>query len=344
MQSHVVRSCSLVVALMAGLVLAIVPEAAAQPLTCGGLTPTITGTPGPDVIDGTSGDDVIAGGAGDDVIRAGGGNDVICGDAGLDVLVGGPGSDLIYGGTERDVIRGGKGADRAYGGAGDDKLFGGSGDDELRGEEGNDRLEGGSAFDELMGGDGDDVLKGQKATDRLSGGAGDDDCGGGGAPDFAEASCETVSSALELGEDVSDLDGLTVVSGLGTNELPSAIGSGGLLIDSGTPFVAIQTAHLPDAIVYAISTRSGGVNGAIEWTIDDVLVPRNPRRSLDQGFSPICWRVGSEVTLPNIVGIVDLTDQLAEPGHAYPAILTWEADVTTKRWTRVSPAGVECEV
>ena len=52
--------------------------------TCGGATPTVTGTPGNDVLTGTPGNDVIDGLGGDDTIRGQGGNDVICGGAGSD--------------------------------------------------------------------------------------------------------------------------------------------------------------------------------------------------------------------------------------------------------------------
>jgi hypothetical protein len=44
--------------------------AEAQPVTCGGLTATIVGTFGDDILDGTPLPDVIAGLSGSDVLRA----------------------------------------------------------------------------------------------------------------------------------------------------------------------------------------------------------------------------------------------------------------------------------
>jgi serralysin len=70
--------------------------------TCGGLTPTILGTGGDDVLTGTPGDDVIVGGAGNDVITGGGGDDTICGGAGRDRISAGLGRDFISGGPGQD--------------------------------------------------------------------------------------------------------------------------------------------------------------------------------------------------------------------------------------------------
>jgi Ca2+-binding RTX toxin-like protein len=65
------------------------------PVTCQGLTATIVGTPGPDVIYGTPGRDIIQGGGGNDVIRGLEGDDELCGGPGRDVLYGGPGDDRL---------------------------------------------------------------------------------------------------------------------------------------------------------------------------------------------------------------------------------------------------------
>ena len=56
----------------------------AEAATCNGMTCTIEGTAGNDVIPGTGGDDVICGLQGNDTIFAGGGNDTICGGLGDD--------------------------------------------------------------------------------------------------------------------------------------------------------------------------------------------------------------------------------------------------------------------
>ncbi|WP_307814328.1 calcium-binding protein [Nocardioides baculatus] len=72
--------------------------ARSAPATCAGVTATIVGTTGDDVLTGTPGDDVIAALDGNDEIDGGSGNDLVCGDAGADLLHGGPGDDRLYGG------------------------------------------------------------------------------------------------------------------------------------------------------------------------------------------------------------------------------------------------------
>jgi hypothetical protein len=120
--------------------------------TCLGLTPTIVGTPGSDVINGTAGNDVIHGLYGNDTIDGKGGNDVICG---------GDSADSIRGGKGNDLIDGGSGADTVYGDAGKDIIAGGSE---------NDSLYGGGADDDLNGGDGSDSIRGDAGVDRCSSG------------------------------------------------------------------------------------------------------------------------------------------------------------------------------
>lgn len=75
------------------------------PQTCKGLTATLIGTDGNDVLIGTAGNDVIKGNAGDDIIRGLGGNDTLCGDAGRDKLKGGAGKDYCNGGLDKDKAR-----------------------------------------------------------------------------------------------------------------------------------------------------------------------------------------------------------------------------------------------
>ena len=62
---------------------------------CFGLTPTITGTQGADVLNGTAGNDVIAAGAGNDQVNGLAGDDVLCGGPGNDTIQGGDGNDRI---------------------------------------------------------------------------------------------------------------------------------------------------------------------------------------------------------------------------------------------------------
>lgn len=105
-----VRRALTLIALV-GAVLAPLNASAASGPQCMGLTATIVGTPGDDVIDGTPGDDVIVGKGGDDLIRGGGGDDVICAGAGDDVIFGGAGNDRIAGGRGHDTVFGGTGVD-----------------------------------------------------------------------------------------------------------------------------------------------------------------------------------------------------------------------------------------
>ena len=98
------------------------------PTTCQGLTPTIVGTPGDDVLRGGNGRDVIVGLGGDDVIHrrqrrrralrrrrrgprspAATATTSCWGEAGDDVLAGDNGSDRLHGGEGEDVLRQGNG-------------------------------------------------------------------------------------------------------------------------------------------------------------------------------------------------------------------------------------------
>ncbi|HJV08136.1 MAG TPA: hypothetical protein VJ653_00575 [Acidimicrobiales bacterium] len=99
------------------------------PGTCGGLTPTIVGTSGPDTLTGTAGPDVIVGGGGNDSINGLGGDDTICGGAGNDRLVGGEGNDRLFGDAGGDQLIGDNGNDALDGGTEPDQCFGGNGTD-----------------------------------------------------------------------------------------------------------------------------------------------------------------------------------------------------------------------
>jgi Ca2+-binding RTX toxin-like protein len=86
--------------------------------SCGGRTPTIVGTAGPDKLVGTAGDDVIWGLGGNDKLIGQGGNDVLCGGGGNDELNGNSGNDRLLGGSGNDVLRGDIGNDSLDGGPG----------------------------------------------------------------------------------------------------------------------------------------------------------------------------------------------------------------------------------
>ncbi len=112
-------------------------------------TPTITGTPGDDVLVGTAGSDVIVSLAGNDQVYSGSGKDLICAGSGLDLVVSGSGGDTAIGGAN---------ADRLVGQDGGDLLKGKGGRDKLRGKAGNDTLNGGKKRDSCKGGAGRDTL------------------------------------------------------------------------------------------------------------------------------------------------------------------------------------------
>lgn len=83
--------------------------------TCGGLVPSLLGTPDDDIVIGTPGRDVIAVRTGNDIVDGAGGDDVICGAAGTDLLLGGPGADIVHGNRDDDFVSGGAGVDHLFG-------------------------------------------------------------------------------------------------------------------------------------------------------------------------------------------------------------------------------------
>ena len=119
-----------------------------------GLTPTILGTLGNDVITGTPGDDVIRARRGNDVIDGNGGDDIICGGPGADRITTGTGEDRIAGGTGDDSIDSGAGDDRVRGGFGRDTILTKAGADSIAAGPGNDSIDAGDGDNRLAGGDG----------------------------------------------------------------------------------------------------------------------------------------------------------------------------------------------
>jgi RNA polymerase sigma factor (sigma-70 family) len=111
------------------------PTATATPTatsaTCEGLSATIVGTNGADVLQGTGGDDIIAGLGGDDLLRGHGGNDVLCGGAGDDQLLGDGGDDELFGENGADSLSGSHGNDMLDGGPGPDLCVTGPGIDSV---------------------------------------------------------------------------------------------------------------------------------------------------------------------------------------------------------------------
>lgn len=98
--------------------------------TCRGLTATVVGTTGNNVITGTAGRDVIQALGRADTVDGLGGNDVICGGDGPDLVRGGAGADVIDGGASDDDLNGGDGNDDVDGAAGvNDSIRGDAGQD-----------------------------------------------------------------------------------------------------------------------------------------------------------------------------------------------------------------------
>ena len=139
---------------------------------CNGLTPTIYGTHGDDLLVGAAGADVILGLDGNDVIKGLDLDDTICGGPGGDVILGGNGADFIVGGVHDDIVFGGQGGDQISGGLGDDITYGGKGGDVL------------------LGDGGDDILFGQVGADEIDCGSGTDIARGGAGTDTGDANCE----------------------------------------------------------------------------------------------------------------------------------------------------------
>lgn len=119
--------------------------------TCHGVTATIVGTAGNDVLVGTTGPDVIVGLGGNDRIAARAGRDLVCAGAGNDYVGAGSAADRVFAGAGRD---------RLLGRGGPDLLKGSSGNDVLKGGPGSDRLRGGSGFDRCVDGGGADSIRG----------------------------------------------------------------------------------------------------------------------------------------------------------------------------------------
>src|SRR5262249_42123861 len=91
------------VALVTGVVVAMMLPANAGTVTCLGSAATKVGTPGNDTINGTSGIDVINGLGGNDTINGLNGNDKLCGGNGNDTIKSGRGSDEVDGGNGSDT-------------------------------------------------------------------------------------------------------------------------------------------------------------------------------------------------------------------------------------------------
>jgi Ca2+-binding RTX toxin-like protein len=223
----------IVIRLVAGVGAAVLALAFASPSqavpkvkTSSGLTCTIVGTAGNNVINGTAKNDVICGLGGNDTIKGLGGNDVIDGGTGNDTVYGGDGNDSIYGGTGDDKLRGDTGNDSFFGEAGNDALTGGDGNDNLRGGDGNDSVTGDAGNDTSTGGAGNDTLSGGLGTDNLSGEVGDDRLLGGDGVDKLSGNDGSDALTGDAGNDIEN-------GGAGDDSINGGAGDDSMLGDAG---------------------------------------------------------------------------------------------------------------
>ena len=163
---------------------------------------------------GGAGRDMMLGGRGDDLLYPALGEPI----AASDVVVGGPGDDTLSyraaqtpvfvrlatsvtvagragerdrvsgvenadGGAHNDVLLGTNRSNVLYGDAGADHIDGRGGNDDIEGDQGTDRLLGGRGSDDIQGGVGRDWLDGGSGNDYLSGDEGADVVMGGGGND-----------------------------------------------------------------------------------------------------------------------------------------------------------------
>ena len=141
--------------------------------TVHGLTCTIVGTDGDDVLRGTQGDDVLCGLGGDDVIAGGPGDDT---------LAGGPGRDMVSYRRAAAGIRLHLASDASGEGhdvlSGFEQAIGSSHDDKIVGTAGANRLAGRGGRDVIMGRGGHDRIdtRDRSPYDRLNGGGETDIC------------------------------------------------------------------------------------------------------------------------------------------------------------------------
>jgi M6 family metalloprotease-like protein/uncharacterized repeat protein (TIGR01451 family) len=198
-------------------------ETTTIPTTITGVSCTVHGTSGPDVLVGTASSDVICGYGGDDTLYGDGGGDLLYGGAGNDTLVGGLDNDYEFGGDGDDRFEqegGENGLDSFSGGAGRDTADYGSRANAVAlsidglandGERATTNTPSGSEGDDvapdveiLRGGLGNDLLGGDGAANRLEGGEGNDTLTGGAGPD--ELAGEGGADYLDdgPGDDASD--------------------------------------------------------------------------------------------------------------------------------------------
>jgi Ca2+-binding RTX toxin-like protein len=140
-----------------------------------GVSDSMNGGDGADLLWGGDGDNTLFGGAGDDTLRGGADADTLLGSAGLDTVTysratAGVVVNLLALGPQN--TGGSTGVDTL---SGFETLRGSAHADNLSGDDKANLVEGGSGDDTLWGADGSDTLDGGPGRDRLSGGMGDED-------------------------------------------------------------------------------------------------------------------------------------------------------------------------
>lgn len=239
-----------------------------------GLSTSLSGGLGNDLLVGGNAADFINGGGGDDTGSGNAGDDTLNGGSGRDSLDGGDGDDTVSGqGSSGDVLTGGPGNDRVNGGAGVDTIFetadtdftlsattltgigsdtlislerafliGGSGDNQIDGS-----LFTGPGIEGvlLLGGSGNDVLIGSPHVDQLNGSAGNDILLGNGERDTLRGGS---GSDVLNGGDGNDLivgqggSGDVLTGGSGDDTLNGGSGSDSLIEHGDVDFTLTNTA------------------------------------------------------------------------------------------------------
>ena len=197
------------------------------------IPPTISGTPGNDVLNGTPGDDVINGRGGNDKINGNGGDDIICAGAGNDQITTGVGDAFIVagGGTNKVVAGGGDNVITA--GAGNDSITTGAGNDVITAGDGNNSIIAGDGDNTITTGAGNDLITSGNGNDIISAGDGNNDVSAGNGNNTVTAGNGNDHITTGNGNDTINAgDGNNTVSAGGGNDTITT-GAGNDTIDGG---------------------------------------------------------------------------------------------------------------
>lgn len=198
-----------------------------------GISYTIDGALGNDLLEGGNANDRLLGNIGNDTLLSFQGNDTIFGMEGNDSISPGGGNDLIFGNQGNDTFFTEDGNDTVYGGKDNDSLIGGS-NNIVFGNLGNDTISTGTTST-LFGGQDNDSLEGISGNQTLSGDKGQDTLRGGGGNDvftFANigAADADIITEFELGQDLIELQAITLeqltISQTSSFEVDSIFGLG----------------------------------------------------------------------------------------------------------------------